>query len=108
MGFVFLGRTTDDDEGNASGQIPLLYLVPTAWRLGIGRALIQRALQEAQDRGLEEISLWVFEGNDRARRFYEAVGFSLDWRGKMDSTLSGVPLPEVRYSLRLPRMDSVP
>jgi GNAT superfamily N-acetyltransferase len=52
------------------GWIDQLYVLRAAQRGGIGTALL-RAAQEAQDR----LSLWTFQRNTPARRFYEARGF---------------------------------
>lgn len=50
-----------------------LYLEPEAIGTGVGRALLEAA-QALRPDGL---SLWVFTGNLRARRFYERAGFEL-------------------------------
>jgi hypothetical protein len=39
----------------------------------------------------------VLETNDRARRFYEAAGFTCDGGRKTDR-FEGLEVPEVRYS----------
>jgi RimJ/RimL family protein N-acetyltransferase len=51
-----------------------------------------RALHEA---GLDDITLWVLEGNERARRFYEACGFQPD--GTRQLLDIGGLVPEIRY-----------
>jgi hypothetical protein len=43
----------------------------------------------------------VLDSNARARRFYEAAGFSPDGGVKVDAT-RGFPLTEVRYRRPLP------
>lgn len=40
---------------------------------GIGRALLVKALQKAREREIEQVSLSVEEGNDRARKLYRSV-----------------------------------
>ena len=49
-----------------------LYVLPEAQRGGVGTALLQIA-KESSDR----LSLWTFQRNTPARRFYEARGFRL-------------------------------
>ena len=44
---------------------------------GIGKALIETALQFCDTRGFSAVHLWTFEGLDTARRLYEKHGFSL-------------------------------
>ena len=45
-------------------------------------------------------SLWVFAGNEQARRFYEAMGYSPDGASRM--LVPGPPLEAVRYRKGLP------
>ena len=45
------------------------------WGLGIGTALFQEIIAIAKDRGLDHLELDYIEGNDRARRLYDKVGF---------------------------------
>ena len=54
------------------GWIDQLYVLPSAQRRGIGAAL----LALAQGR-FSRLSLWTFQRNTAARRFYEAHGFTL-------------------------------
>jgi RimJ/RimL family protein N-acetyltransferase len=50
-----------------------LYVDPDAWDRGVGTALLTAVRAEP----LDKIALIVFQRNARARRFYEALGFSL-------------------------------
>ena len=49
-----------------------LYILPSLQRRGIGTALLQVAKEQMQ-----ELSLWTFQRNLAARRFYERHGFLL-------------------------------
>ena len=51
--------------------IDQLYVDPAATRMGIGGALLDRAMRQRPD-GLK---LWTFQSNLGARRFYERHGF---------------------------------
>ena len=42
---------------------------------GIGTALIESALELFKIKGLDTVELWVGEGNETARKFYESLGF---------------------------------
>jgi RimJ/RimL family protein N-acetyltransferase len=46
--------------------------------------------------GFREVTLWVLEGNDRARRFYERWRFEPDGSTKTDERF-GFPISEIRY-----------
>jgi RimJ/RimL family protein N-acetyltransferase len=50
--------------------------------------------------GLDDITLWVLEGNQRARGFYEACGFKPD--GTRQLLDIGGLVPKVRYQLAGP------
>lgn len=52
-----------------------MYVASQAGGRGIGRDLLQALLAQARHDGLESLVLTVTEGNDKARRLYEAAGF---------------------------------
>ena len=60
------------DEGN-DGELESLFVEPTEWRKGVGRALVQRIEREAINRGATRLRVVA---NEQAAAFYEAVGFS--------------------------------
>ena len=49
---------------------------PDFRRRGIGRALVQSALQALETEGILKAALVVFETNESGNRFWESVGFS--------------------------------
>ena len=53
-----------------------LYVEPGARRSGLGRALVERALGRARDRGCRRADLDVNERNEAALALYGALGFS--------------------------------
>jgi len=77
------------------GEVHGLYVDPDAWSTGAGRALMAGA--EAELAGSYPAAvLWVLEANDRARRFYEAAGWSADGRRGTFERF-GVAAPVVGY-----------
>jgi GNAT superfamily N-acetyltransferase len=80
------------------GEIAVLYVHPSHWRRGIGRALVDAAGAELRDGGCDEAVLWVFEANASGRGFYAALGFSPD--GARQARGEAGP-PEVRLRARL-------
>jgi GNAT superfamily N-acetyltransferase len=68
----------DEDQPDDVAQIPALYLRPERRRAGIGSALVDASLDEMRKRGFREVILWMLEGNDAARAFYERTGWHLD------------------------------
>ena len=101
VGFLTLGAARDADlDAGRMGEIWGIYLAPEHWRKGIGRRLAEEAERMLASRGYEEAVLWVLEGNETARRFYEAMGFALD--GESTEVDWGTPLKAVRYRKVLP------
>jgi DNA-binding GntR family transcriptional regulator/CubicO group peptidase (beta-lactamase class C family)/ribosomal protein S18 acetylase RimI-like enzyme len=84
-GFISFG---EDPEGSENGYVASLYVDPRAGRRGTGRRLLEHAVAALEAAGHAGVTLWVFEANERARRFYEANGFvpdggrriELEWR----------------------------
>jgi ribosomal-protein-alanine N-acetyltransferase len=57
------------------GEIANLAVAPSAWGMGVGRALLDATLDEAERRRISAVYLEVRVSNDRARRLYESRGF---------------------------------
>ena len=77
----FCGAATpsrDEDPGERTSEIAALYVDPDHWRVGAGRALITTTLHDLAGCLWRDVTLWVFESNDRARRFYVGMGFVPD------------------------------
>jgi ribosomal protein S18 acetylase RimI-like enzyme len=79
-GFVVIGRTKTPPPGSSpirpshSGEVYALYLHPDYWRRGIGRALLRHAATELKALKHSAICLWVLDGNQRGKAFYQAMG----------------------------------
>ena len=101
VGFCDLIPTRDKDGGPTVGEIAAIYILSQHWRQGIGRALCDRALSEAQRQGYSVVTLWVLSSNRAARCFYEAMGFSLDGATKIEKASDGSDLHEVRFHRRV-------
>jgi ribosomal protein S18 acetylase RimI-like enzyme len=96
VGWVAAGPCRDNDRKEPwQGEIYACYVLPGWWRNGIGRQLLVHATHALEVAGRADISLWVLEGNDRARRFYESCGLHPD--GKRQLLYLAGPVPEVRY-----------
>jgi GNAT superfamily N-acetyltransferase len=55
--------------------LPELYVTPARRGHGLGRALVNAALQEARHRGADTMEIAVDEPDLAARRLYESLGF---------------------------------
>jgi GNAT superfamily N-acetyltransferase len=78
----------------ADGDLDQLYVAPDRLGEGIGG----RLLELAKERSPGGLSLYTFQVNDRARRFYERNGFTADWFG--DGSANEEGQPDVRYVWR--------
>lgn len=79
------------------GHIARLYVDPARWRLGIGRALYRTAMDHVRGAGFTAATLWVLEGNDLARAWYERLGWQLT--GERKSVYAPTGVDDLRYSL---------
>lgn len=95
LGFVRFGldHSGDSNGGALWGHVLSLYVSPAASDRGVGGALLGAALERLDAEGLETVTLWVFEGNHEARRFYERHGFT----ATPTTRLAEWGLPAVRY-----------
>lgn len=101
VGFSLFGTSRDLDATAATGEVIAINLLPTHWRRGLGRALLDESARRLQLQGFADATLWVLHGNTRARAFYESLGWQVDGAEKYDDALTGFPLHEVRYRREL-------
>lgn len=105
VGIACCGSSRDEDaEDERVAELQSIYVDPTHWGRGIGSQMCRDALRLLYDAGFAETTLWVLEGNVRARRFYERAGFVAD--GKAKSAVMGTALTALRYRNRVD--DSAP
>ncbi|MCW2237630.1 bifunctional helix-turn-helix transcriptional regulator/GNAT family N-acetyltransferase [Azospirillum canadense] len=80
-----VGTVAIDGEDLGSGLAHLRwFIVDDGLRgAGVGRALLERAMEFCDRQGFAETHLWTFRGLDAARHLYEANGFTLaeEWPG---------------------------
>jgi len=72
-------------------ELRSLYVVRAMWGRGVGRRLVQHLLDE------RPAFLWVFEGNERARRFYARTGWAATGDRRQDEWTQ---IPELRLTRR--------
>ncbi|EHK88143.1 N-acetyltransferase family protein [Saccharomonospora azurea] len=96
-GFACVSASRDEDASAGTGELQSLYLDPAMWGRGLGRRLHASALAVLREGGCLRATLWVLEGNARARRFYERAGWAEEGAAKVDRIADGPLLREVRY-----------
>jgi ribosomal protein S18 acetylase RimI-like enzyme len=93
---VGAGPLTPAGRTGEVGELYALYLLPTWWSAGVGRALMTSVLDALRGDRYRRVVLWVLADNARARRFYERAGFTVDGGTNILTGLGGVL--EVRYT----------
>ncbi|MGW7548956.1 N-acetyltransferase family protein [Streptomyces sp. NPDC054770] len=78
VGYVRLGRAYKIASNAHVRQIQGLAVAEPARGLGVARALLRAAMEEARRRGARRIRLGVLGHNTPARRLYESEGFAVE------------------------------
>ena len=99
-GFVCSGPQRGDDAQDDTGEVYAIYVSTTRWRGGIGRVLIEAAVERLRDNGFRNAKLWVLRSNTAARDFYTAVGWVADGAERTED-FNDTLVTEVRYALAL-------
>jgi ribosomal protein S18 acetylase RimI-like enzyme len=99
-GFVAAGPSRDPGADTGTGEIYALYVEEAAAGAGVGRALLERAVDGLRDAGFARATLWVLRDNARARRFYEKAGWTPDGAAHAEPREDFV-MDEVRYATEL-------
>ncbi|KRC30488.1 GNAT family N-acetyltransferase [Acidovorax sp. Root219] len=95
-GWIAFGDCRDKDAPATRGEIWAIYVDPARWSQGVGQALWQQAREWLLEQGKADASLWVLASNQRAIRFYAALGFVPDPGSDRTITVAGAPIGEVR------------
>lgn len=78
-GYCFVAAPgRDEPAGSKHAELVALYVDQAYWRQGVGRRLLERALERARELGYRDLELWTFDANERAKSFYEATGWEAD------------------------------
>ena len=91
-------RDIDDDQDKVA-TIGSIYVLPAFQHQGVGRSLMQGILEIAKIQGFIEVTLHVLTANERARKFYEYLG----WEQDLDPIIENSdedPTPKVRYRVK--------
>ena len=71
-------------------ELLCIHSLKERWRMGYGSRMMETVLRDMAAACHTRVMLWVFEENARARRFYEAHGFTTDGRKKPGVTPSEI------------------
>jgi GntR family transcriptional regulator len=78
VGFADVGPSDDPTAEPGTGHVYSLHVDPDLHRRGVGRSLLDAAVRRFAAAGQRTATLWVVVGNERARRFYERLGWTVD------------------------------
>jgi GNAT superfamily N-acetyltransferase len=93
IGMASLGPSRDDELG-FDGEVYTLYVDPTFFGQGVGRALLKGAFACLRDDGMSSCVIWAHAHN-HARFFYEAMGGRLI--AERTARLMGEDCPEAAF-----------
>lgn len=105
LGFVDVGAAIYPEEvmSEDTGELHFLFIAPDFMGHGLGKRLLERAVELLREDEYNRVILWVFSKNLQARYFYEREGWSTDGIERPDPALSFLASPplEVCYTLSL-------
>ena len=96
----FLGSAAVCPAGRGTGQFRWFPLEPALRGMGLGRRLLDAALEHCADVGFERVFLWTVTGLDASATLYRRAGFAETERRPLAAPW-GVPVTEVRWELAL-------
>ena len=73
---------TRESEIEEDAEIRCIHSLSDNWGKGYGSEMMEYILNDIKNAGFNKVMLWVFEENNRARRFYEKHGFILTEKTK--------------------------
>ena len=76
--------TTREKDMPGYAELICIHSLQDKWRKGYGSKMMNAVLQDISAAGFSKVMLWVFENNTRARRFYEAHGFTTSGKTKLN------------------------
>lgn len=96
QGYSSTGPTHEDDGERFVGEVYSIYLHPSRWDRGWGRALLEHGVADLFAREFEVVRLWCLSNNPRARKFYESNGFVVE-EEDVPKEFDGTALSHTRY-----------
>ena len=100
VGFCIVNRCRDDDMDENTGELGAIYIDPASMKQGAGTALMEQSLRYLKEEGFTKATLWVLSSNEKARKWYESRGWTLEGKTKVDDR-GEVRLHEIRYQITL-------
>ena len=101
VGYVAVGRATRLESNRHVADIRGLAVAPDHQGRGLGRALVEAALDAARERGARKVTLRVLGPNTAARALYESCGFVVEGVRRDEFLLDGRYVDDVLMARHL-------
>lgn len=99
VGFISVGPGPVEGDLEV-GEVYAIYVAPASMGRGIGSVMMEAGLTALRNQGFTEARLWVLTSNEKARGFYERIGWQATGQTKVD-TSGGQAFHETRYRVAL-------
>jgi ribosomal protein S18 acetylase RimI-like enzyme len=96
LGWISVGSSRDPDATSETAELWAVYVDPSDFRRGVGRALWLEAEHHLRCANFSEVTLWVLAKNENALEFYDRLGFMRDPSSKKSLEVGGAQLVEIR------------
>lgn len=97
VGYIGIGVSRDLDASDV-GELYTIYVDPEHQGKGVGSALIREGIKFLKSISFNKATLWVFDGNERAIKYYETHGWNPTGMSKLDK-LGDFELLEIQYAI---------
>ena len=97
VGYIGAGVSSDLDASDV-GELYTIYVDPGHQGKGVGSALIREGIQFLKSMSFNKATLWVFDRNERAIKYYETHGWNATGKRKLDK-LGDFELMEIQYAI---------
>ena len=81
-GMMGIGMSEDNDKRDAF-ELHYIYVDPDYLRMGIGSEMLRFFEQKGREKGCPEYVIWVLEGNEIGKNFYEKNSYRPDGKEKI-------------------------
>jgi ribosomal protein S18 acetylase RimI-like enzyme len=95
VGWTKLVRATGLDSNAHVQQVQGLGVDPGQRRSGIGRALVEAAVERARQRAARKVTLRVLSTNEPAQRLYRSIGFTVEGVLVAEFRLEGADVDDI-------------
>ena len=97
VGYIGVGPSRDSDAFER-GELYTIYVEPSRQGLGVGSELIREGIHFLKSKSFQKATLWVFDRNVKAIKYYEYHGWKPTGKSKLDK-LNDFELLEIEYAI---------